>query len=562
MSRIDPADFNVISGAFKSIAEEMGDIMLRAAYSSIVREAKDCSTCLMDAEARTVAQAEAIPVHMNSLAAAVPYIRKKYDISAVRPTDAFITNNPYENGQHLNDIIFLLPVFHDGALVAFTGSICHHLELGGAVAGSNADATELYQEGLILPTMRIDIERDLGDGPVEQLIAANVRMPEIVIGDFHAQISAVLRGRALLQALFERHGHALVATCMTELQNYSERMLRAAISSLPDGEFFGEDRLDGRTLDSPQPVIRARVVIDGDNALVDMSESDDQISWPVNNPVASTHSAVLTVFGQLAGSGVPTNDGIYRPIEIVTRKGSVLDPHHPAPVRGRMSASYRTASAVKRALAEAAPALFSAAGADTTNTVTMSHRGADGYQMFAEIVMGGNGAGPENDGAEVVAQMLSNTGNTPVEAIEMDHDFVRVEEYALIRDSGGAGRRRGGLGVRREYTILKDDVLVSTNSDRHNTPPWGLADGRDGSLAAFTLIRDGEEIRVPGASNIVCNAGDRFVIRIPGGGGYGDPATRDRDAVLDDLRCGRIGERAAAEEYGVNLADIAGQAAE
>lgn len=559
MSKIDPADFNVISSAFKSIAQEMSDILLLSAYSSIVREAKDCSTCVMDAQARTVAQAEAIPIHMNSLAAAVPAIRAKYDISKVRPTDAFVTNNPYENGQHLNDIIFILPVFHGDRLAAFAGSICHHLEVGGAVAGSNANATELFQEGLILPTMRIDIEKDLGDGPVEQIIAANVRMPEIVIGDFHAQISAVMHGRDLMQDLFDRYGFDLATQCMADLQDYSETMLRATIAKLPDGEYFAEDRLDGRTLNSPQPVIRARVVIDGDNAMVDLSESDDQVSWPVNNPVASTHSAVLTVLGQLAGAGVPTNDGIYRPIEIKTRKGSMLDPHHPAPVRGRMSASYRAASAVKKALAEAAPDMFSASGADTTNTVTMSQRSDAGYQMFAEIIMGGNGAGPANDGAEVVAQMLSNTGNTPTEAIEMDQDFVRIVEYALITDSGGAGKQRGGLGVRRTYDILADDVLISTNSDRHNSTPWGLSGGYDGSFVAFTLIRDGEEIRYPGASNIQCRKGDRFVIEISGGGGYGDPRLRERSAVIEDLTCGRISEQAARDIYGLDLADVAAE---
>ena len=187
MTQLDPADFNVVTGTFKSIAAEMGDIMLRAAYSSIVREAKDCSTCVMDADMRTVAQAEMIPIHMNSLAAAVPYVKEKYDIKQVKPTEAFVTNNPYENGQHLNDIIFMLPVFFEDELVAFTGSVCHHLELGGAVAGSNANATDLYQEGIIIPTMRIDLERDLGDGPVEQFLRANVRLPDTIIGDFHAQ---------------------------------------------------------------------------------------------------------------------------------------------------------------------------------------------------------------------------------------------------------------------------------------------------------------------------------------------------------------------------------------
>ncbi len=556
---IDPADFNVLSSAFKSIAQEMQDIMLRAAYSSLVREAKDCSTCVMDAEARTVAQAEAIPVHMNSLAAAVPFIKARYDLASVRPTDAFVTNNPYQNGQHLNDIIFIMPVFHEGRLAAFTGSICHHLELGGAVAGSNADATELYQEGLILPTLRIDVEKDLNDGPVEQIIAANVRLPETIIGDFHAQISAVMRGRDLLQALFDRHGLELASDCMAALQDYSEKMIRATISGLPDGEYFAEDKLDGRTLNSAQPVIRARVVIEGDRALVDLSETDDQVPWPVNNPVASTQSAVLTVFGQLAGSGVPTNDGIYRPIEIKTRKGSLVDPHHPAPVQSRMSAAYRTASAVKRALAEAAPEQFSTAGADTTNSITMSRIGDDGYEMFCEIVMGGMGAGPANDGAEVVAQMLSNTGNTPTEAIEMDQDFVRIAEYALIPDSGGAGKQRGGLGVRRTYDILREGVLLSTYGDRHNTPPWSLVGGYEGSFSTFAITRDGEEIRIPASTNMAVRKGDRLTIEISGGGGYGDPKRRDRQAVRDDLACGRITARAARDIYGLEPTETAAE---
>ncbi|MED5573174.1 MAG: hydantoinase B/oxoprolinase family protein, partial [Pseudomonadota bacterium] len=550
MTNLDPADFNVITGAFKSVAAEMGDIMLRAAYSSIVREAKDCSTCVMDADAKTVAQAEMIPVHMNSLAAAIPYVHEKYDIKSVKSTEAYVTNNPYENGQHLNDIIFILPVFFEDKLVAFTGSVCHHLELGGAVAGSNADATDLYQEGIIIPTMKIDIERDLGDGPVEQFIRANVRLPDTIIGDFHAQISAVLRGRQLLQELFARYGVPLVHACMKEMQDYSERMLRAAIADLPDGEYFGEDQLDGQTLDSEQPIIRARVVIQGDEAFIDMTETSDQVSWPVNAPVASTHSAVMTVFGLLAGPGVPTNDGTYRPIKIETRKGSILDPFHPAPVRGRMSSAYRTASAVKRALANAAPKRFSAVGNDTTNTITMSRKHIDGYEMFAEILMGGNGAGPANDGAEVIAQMLSNTGNTPTEAIEMDHDFIRILEYSLIPNSGGAGVQRGGLGQRRVYEVLKDGVLISTNGDRHNTGPWALAGGQTGNLSAYTIVRDGQETRIPAASNFELNKGDRFIVEICGGGGYGDPKARDRALVANDLRCGRITKEAASELYG------------
>ncbi len=548
---IDPADFNVLSGCFRSIAAEMSDIMLRAAYSSIVREAKDCSTCLMDADARTVAQAEAIAVHMNSLAAAVPYFRERHDLSKTRPDEMYITNNPYQNGQHLNDIILLMPVFHDGELVAFTGSICHHLELGGAVAGSNANATEVYQEGLILPSMKIN-EADLYDGPVESILRANCRLPDIVLGDFHAQLSAVMRGRTLTQELVARHGRTLVADCMRELQDYSERMLRQTIQSLPDGEYFGEDILDGKTLDGPQPVVRARVVIQGDEAMVDLTRSDDQVSWPINCPVASTHSAVMTVFGQIAGSGVPTNDGTYRPIRIETRRGSVLDPHHPAPVRGRMASAYRTASAVKRALGAVIPERLSAAGSDCTNIITMSRPLGNGYEMFAESLSGGYGAGPGNDGADVIAQMLSNTANTPVEALEMDHDFLRIARYEMVRDSGGAGAHRGGLGVRRVYDVLKDGVLLSTNGDRIMTGPWALAGGHEGSRAMFGLIRAGELQRLPAATNIALKAGDQVVIEISGGGGYGDPRSRAREAVRRDLREDRISREAAIDIYGLS----------
>ncbi len=549
---IDPADFNVLSGCFRSIAVEMSDIMLRAAYSSIVREAKDCSTCLMDAQARTVAQAEAIAVHMNSLAAVVPYFRERFDIAKTQPDEMYITNNPYQNGQHLNDIILLMPVFHGGELVAFTGSICHHLELGGAVAGSNANATEVYHEGMILPSMKIN-EADLYDGPVEAILRANCRLPDIVLGDFHAQLAAVMRGRTLMQELVERHDVQLISTAMRELQDYSERMLRSTITSLPDGIYYGEDTLDGRTLDSPQPIIRAKVTIEGDEAFVDLRESDDQVAWPVNCPVASTHSAVLTVFGQIAGASVPTNDGTYRPVHIETRKGSILDPHHPAPVRGRMASAYRTASAVKRALGTIIPDRLSAAGSDCTNIITMSRPKDKGYEMFAESISGGCGAGPNNDGADVIAQMLSNTSNTPVEALEMDHDFVRLKSYEMIQDSGGAGMFRGGLGVRRVYEVLNEGILLSTNGDRHNTAPWALNGGHEGSKAMFGIIRDGNLQRLPAATNIELRQGDEVIIEISGGGGFGDPCARDRASVRRDLKEERISAAVATEVYGLNL---------
>ena len=256
----------------------------------------------------------------------------------------------------------------------------------------------------------------------------------------------------------------------------------------PDGEYFGEDQL-GQTLDSKQPIIRARVVTRRRGLY--RHDGDERSSLP-ECTARPTHSAVMTVFGLLAGPACRRTTALSTD-GIEMRKGSILDPFHPAPVRGRMSSAYRTASAVKRALANAAPKRFSAAGNDTTNTITMSRKHIDGYEMFAEILMGGNGAGPANDGAEVIAQMLSNTGNTPTEAIEMDHDFIRILEYSLIPNSGGAGVQRGGLGQRRVYEVLKDGVLISTNGDRYNTGPWALAGGQAGNLPLTSLSAMGKK---------------------------------------------------------------------
>lgn len=334
---LNAADFAVIGGALRSIATEMGEVLMLAAYSTIVRESKDCGTCIMDSNGNVVAQAEMMPVHVNSMAAAMDYIRDKYDLSDLHEGEAFLLNNAYENGQHLNDFVLLLPVFRDGRAVAIVGNISHHLEVGGAVASSNANATEIYQEGLILPAMRINLERDLYGGPVEQIIEANVRCPDVVLGDLRAQVSAVLRGRERLLSLFERYGAALISECMTELQDYSERLMRAVIEQLPDGEYVGEDFIDGFTRDDPLIPVHAKVTIRETEACVDMSNSADQVSWPVNAPIASTHAAVLTVFAAMLGPDAITNAGTYRPISIKTRKGSILDPIHPAPVRGRMT---------------------------------------------------------------------------------------------------------------------------------------------------------------------------------------------------------------------------------
>ena len=548
--RLSPGDFAVISGAMRSAAGEMGEALMRAAHSTIVRESRDFCTSVLDANGDTVAQAEGTPIQMNSLSSALDWISDKYGLETVKPGDAFLLNNAYENGQHLNDIILILPIFDaDDALIAFAGTIAHHLEVGGAMAGSNADATEIYQEGLILPSMRIDFEKDLYGGPIEQIITANVRCPDVVLGDLRAQMSSVLRGKARLLEILERYGREKFITGMAELQDYSERRMRAVIERIPDGVYAGDDMLDGQRAGDPLVPMRAKITVRDDEVEVDLSECADQVVWPINVPLASSQSGTLTLFATLLGPEAITNAGTYRPIKIITRKGSIVDPIHPAPVRGRMTGVYRMATALKRALGVAVPDQTAAAGCDGTFSVTIAYKDGGQYNMFTEILAGGNGGAKGCDGAEAIPQILSNTGNAPVEAIERGHPFVRIREYSLIANSGGAGEFRGGLGIRKRFEILADEVLLSTNGDRHQSDPWGLAGGEPGSRTAYIIHRDGQEIRIDAASNQKLYKGDIFEMVISGGGGWGNPTSREPALIQQDIRNGRITIEAARKSY-------------
>jgi N-methylhydantoinase B len=547
---LSPGDFAVISGALRSAAGEMGEALMRAAHSTIVRESRDFCTSVLDANGDTVAQAEGTPIQMNSLSSALDWIADKYGLDTIAPGDAFLLNNAYENGQHLNDIILVLPVFDtDGTLLAFAGTIAHHLEVGGAMAGSNANATEIYQEGLILPSMRIDFEKDLYGGPIEQIITANVRCPDVVLGDLRAQMSSVLRGKARLLEILERYGREKFIAGMAELQDYSERVMRTVIERIPDGVYTGGDTLDGQKAGDPLVPMHAKITVSGDEVDVDLTGCADQVVWPINIPLASTQSGTLTLFATLLGPQAITNAGTYRPIRIKTRKGSIVDPKHPAPVRGRMTGVYRMATAVKRALGAAVPDQTAAAGCDSTLSVTIAYKEDGMYNMFTEILAGGNGGAKGCDGAEAIPQILSNTGNAPVEAIERSHPFVRIREYSLIADSGGAGEYRGGLGIRKRFEILAEEVLLSTNGDRHQSDPWGLAGGAPGSRTAYIIHRDGAEIRIDAASNHTLYKGDVFEMIISGGGGWGDPASRDSSLVHEDIRNGRVTAEAARQSY-------------
>jgi N-methylhydantoinase B len=550
--RIDGATFNIISNGLHAVAQEMGEKLVRSAYSVIIREARDCSTSLLDPKGRIIAQAQFCPIHMNSFGMVFEAFAQRYDLSHIGPQEGLITNDPYSGGQHLNDIVLFTPIFHRGGVAGYSASLGHHIDIGGGAAGPNARATDVYSEGLRIPPIRFDTVKDLGSGILEQFLRTNVRAPDLVMGDIYAQLAANRTGERRFVEMLERFGVDTVSEAATELQDYSERLARDAIRAIPDGRYEAEDFVDDNGFTTEPLKVKVAVEVDGDRLRVDFTGSARETKGMVNSPVCSTISSVYGAVALLLGGGaIPVNDGLYRPIEVHVPLGSFLNPDQPLAVRARANACHRVYNAVMLAMSKAAPEQVLTSGHDTTNAIGMGHLGKDGYRVYMEVVGGGWGASAQADGADVVDSYIGNCSNVPVEALERDYPFMAVEEYALRRGSSGAGTRRGGLGARRVYRILEDDVSFNCYSDRFRIAPWGLFGGRPGQKTRFLVEREGETIALESKVNFPLRKGDRLIIEIAGGGGYGDPRKRAREDVERDLSEGLITEEEAREVFGL-----------
>lgn len=549
---LDAASFNVITNGLHAVAREMGEKLVRSAYSTIIREAADASTSLMDRDGGIVAQAHMCPIHMNSFGLVWRAFAERYDVTRLAPGEGLMTNDPYRGGQHLNDFVLFTPIHHDDELVGFSASIGHHIDVGGGAAGPNTSATEIFQEGLRMPLLRFDVDRDLGPGGwLADMIEANVRVPDLVIGDVRAQIAANRTGAARFLELVERFGRERVLLAAGELQAYSERLARSVVEQIADGVYEATDFVDDNGFsDEPLPV-RVRITVAGSDLIVDLEGSAPQGKGIVNSPLTATRSAVLGALALLLGGGkIPVNDGLFRPITVKVPYGSFLNPDQPVAVRARNSACNRVYNAVMRAMAEAVPGRVITSGHDTTNAIGLGHLGADRYRVYMECVGGGWGASQTADGMDVVDCPLANCSNVPVESLEIDHPYMRIEEYAVRSDSAGAGRTRGGYGARRVYRILEDEVTFNVYSDRHRFAPWGIFGGRDAAPSRFTIERGDELIELPSKANVVLRRGDRLVIEIAGGGGFGDPRERDRELVRADVENGFLSAAEAERAYG------------
>ncbi|MDE3176154.1 MAG: hydantoinase B/oxoprolinase family protein [Pseudomonadota bacterium] len=538
---LDPVDYAIISQALIAAAREMGAKLIRSAYSTVLREARDGSAALLDAHGQTVAQAELIPMQLGTIGHIFQPCARLYPIDTLAPGDFFVINDPYSGGQHLQDVFFFHPIFFEEKVIGFSASVAHHLDMSGGDPGLNVAAPDVYAEGLIIPPLKLNMERDWRGGAFERLLRANVRVPHQTMGDFDAQIAANAIGAQRLIELAERYGAEKIAQVMAALLDYSETRMRAALREIPDGVYTGEDAVDDDGLsDAPLP-IKATVTIKGDTATVDFTGSAPQVRRNLNAPFASTISAAVSCLkAALTSADIPFNAGAFRPIEVTAPLGSVLNPRHPAPVRARMEVCSRAWNAIMKSLSAAVPHKVIACGFDTTTSFVLSHLGEGGWSVYLEIFGGGFGAADDTDGCDGVDNPLSNCSNTPVEALDQDFPFFRVVEYALRTDSCGRGRRRGGLGFTRSFEVLRDGVRVALYSDRFRRPAEGLFGGQAGATGFCRIRRGDEVIELKSKDAVDLRRGDVVTLGLGGGGGYGEPRQREPERIAADLEDGII----------------------
>ncbi|WP_347309965.1 hydantoinase B/oxoprolinase family protein [Defluviimonas sp. SAOS-178_SWC] len=528
----------------------MGEKLIRSAFSTILREARDGSAALLDRDGNTIAQAELIPMQLGTIGSVFQSCARLYDLDALTEDDFFIINDPYSGGQHLQDIFFFSPIFHDGVRVGFAASVAHHLDIGGGSPGLSPNARDVHSEGIIIPPTKFSYSRDWNGGILERILRANVRAPLQTMGDCDAQIAANKVGARRITELCTKYGTDKVMEVMREFQDYSERRFRAGIAAAPDGIYYGEDFTDDDGI-GDQPVrVCSKVTIKGDRIDVDYEGTDPQVRTLLNAPLAATISATLScVKSVLTSPDIPFNAGVSRAVEVKVPKGSILNPHYPAPVRARMNICYRAFNATMKALSQAVPEKVIACGFDTTTSGCLSWLGDTGFSVYLEIYGGGYGASATANGCDAIDMPLANCANTPVEAIDQDYSFFRVEEYALTPDSYGHGAHRGGTGFVKAFRILKDDAQVALYSDRFRSTPDPLFGGTSGTTGSCEIHRGNEVIKLKSKGMCDLMKGDLVVFRLGGGGGYGKPEDRAMAEIDADIANGLLTTETARRFY-------------
>jgi N-methylhydantoinase B len=565
---LDPIKFEVIRNALLEATEEMAVALKRSAYSVNIKTRTDFSCAFFDHELRTVAQATGQPVHLGSLAHFVPRVITTYDADNLHAGDMLVANDPYLGGVHLNDVTLIAPVIlpspcRRGAggeveLLGYVAALAHHVDVGGGAPGSIGAFREVFQEGIIIPPVKLVRAGQLDDD-VFRLMLAQIRSKRETAGDFRAQIAACHTGARRLNQLIAREGLDNFHDYVDELLRYTERRTRAELAQLPKGVFSAEGVVDNDGY-TDQPVrLSVKITIDDEGVFFDFDSCDAQRRAPVNSTYAMTFAGCAYALKCLIDSDVPVNDGFYRNVRMNAPLGTVVNCSPPAPVVGGWETQTRLCDVIFKAFAQALPERVPAGTKAMMAQIAfggMDPRDGD-YYAYYEAIAGGYGGRATKDGADAVQAHGQNTENAPIEQSENNYPF-RITRYELIEDSDGAGKRRGGLGLRRDYHFPDHEVSLSILSDRDRWGPHGLFGGMAGQTASYILNPDDgvgaiheSPLRLSSKTTVQLKVGDTLSFRTCGGGGYGDPRERDPQFVLRDVREGKVSVERAREQYGL-----------
>jgi N-methylhydantoinase B len=547
----DPVAFELMRSGIEAVADEMAVAVVRTAFSSNVHDGMDFAVAICDAEGQVVAQGLSIPLLLGSIESAMKGVLLKFP-SGVGQGDVVVMNDPYAGGQHLPDLFIVAPVYVHDALVGYFVTVTDHVDIGGRYAGGRSlEAKEIYEEGLRLPAVKL-LEAGHEIAAVWDIVTANVRLPEIVLGDIRACLAAQNAARNALTELVERFGVETYRDFLTILLDYTEQVARERISEMAVGSADFVDYLDDSIVAPEQLEIRVSVRSDGASLSFDFAGTSASVEAAINSNLAFTTSAVYACVRTLMPIDLPNNAGLFRLISVTAPVGCIANAQHPSAVSSRGVVGLRVVDCVRGALAQLFPSMVPAAGEGGTSSIRISGRKASGALFIAfDSVNGTWGARPTADGIDGCRNFAANGGAAvPVEIIEAESP-LRITRFALRQDSGGAGLYRGGCGLERQWEVLTDEVVMTIRADRAKTAPWGLAGGGDGAMSRNSLLRDGVLTEKPSKAKLGLRHGDIFTHQQAGGGGYGDPLNRDPNAVLSDWTDDFVSLEAAKSLYGV-----------
>ena len=549
----DPIEFELFKNAIFSIADEMALTITRTTYSGVLKDNMDFSTAFADADGRLVAQGLTLPGHLGSIPTALESIMRHFG-EDMRPGDVYIMNDPFDGGMHLPDIFVFKPIFREGRRLSFAATICHHTDVGGRVAGSNAsDSTEIYQEGLRIPPLKM-YDEGVRCEALFALIEKNVRVPVQVFGDLRAQLAACHIAERQFLELVDRYGEGVVTDYMQEIIDYAERLTRSALSALPDGVYDFEDWIDDDGIDFGKP-IRLFVTLDkrGDSMTADWTGSSPQVKGAINNTLSFTKAATYCGIRSVLPPGIPNNEGVFRAIKVTAPEGTIANMVLPGACAARGLTGFRMVDCMFGALAKMLPdQVFAASDGGNTG---ISIGGYDRHRtpfIYVDFTCGTWGGRPFADGLDGNSNIFANMASTSVEVTEAEHP-IAILSYEFVPDRAGAGRYRGGTPYRRDYRFLEEEAVLQVRADRRDFRPYGLYGGSPGQPSMNYLNPDAENELLTAKLTMNIHRGDVFRHEVAGAGGWGDPLEREPAAVLKDVRNELLSVGLARADYGVVL---------